>query len=139
MTQALIPGDFTEYTLERERKKEKSKQTIWKIKNLSLEEEEYINQKVILASKIEDTSERLQANSEAVKETLAIGLLGAINFKRKKGSSVWERNEKAESILNDVKPWTDNTLAQINKRDRDELAAEIIDRRVLEEEEEKNL
>jgi len=118
MIQALDPkAPFTHIC-----KGDKKNPTKWKIKRATITEENFICDMALNVSN--DKSPGNVFGNTIV--TLAIGLLGAENFKLHDKDAVWERDNKADDILPGVKPWTEETLMQIPREIRDELAGVII-------------
>lgn len=134
MIQAIIPGEPVEYILRED--KASKEPTVWKLKRLTMAEEAYITG---LAMKARDAEDESEALIEQQKKLLSIGLLSAKPFKNRKGEdAIFERDRKAGAFWKDVLFWTDETLEQIERRHRDELAAAIISGGKLTEEDRKN-
>ncbi len=117
-----------EYILPEEKKEKKP--TVWLFKNLLLKEEEFLKSVAIEASRSEDPI----AYHKALPVFLHVALEGAKNW-----GGDWKRDEKAECVYGDTKPWSEKTLLQISQKHRDQLSAFVINGYTdLSEEEAKN-
>lgn len=122
MIEALIPGEPIEFILPEDRKSEKP--TIWLIKQLSIKEEEYLSSLALRSTKGKNS---IAKSIEYVKTALHIGLLGAKNFLDKDGKDAkWERLDKSQPVIGNIKPWSEETLVQIEKKYREKIALKVV-------------
>ena len=99
-----------EYILHEDRKSKKP--TKWFFRPLELQEEIYLRKIAAKAVNSKDIGDALDVQPVF----LHVALCGAENW-----DGEFKRNEKAEPIVGDIKPWTDRTLANIPRDCRQEL------------------
>jgi len=116
MIEAINPDEPIRYTLP----EDKENPTTWLLKRLSVAEEKKLSISVLSAMDGNTISDQ-EALMDANETTLHIGLLGAENYDGK-----FERDESKPAVFKDIKPWTENTLVQIKRKYRDQLAAAVM-------------
>ncbi len=117
MIPAIDPSKDREYTC----KLDKENPTIWILRNLTLKQERYLAELVMKANQ---GKHRLQKMIEYTDQVLHIVLLGAKNFKRFDGTEAkFVRSDNGQKLIDNIKPWSDESLIQIDKEYRNEIAA----------------
>lgn len=130
MIQAIIPGEPVEYILKCE--KDTKNPTVWKLKSLSMSEQAFVGE---LASSLANAS--LLAMVEAQQKILSIGLISAAPFKNALGKeAVFTRD--GDPFFKGHRLFTEDSLDQIDRKYRDELAVAIITGGELTEDDRKN-
>lgn len=122
---AVNPSAVADYILECDKDLKKEDQTIWKISQLTSEEQAFIKD---LAG----------APGTQIEAACHLGLAGADNFCDANGDMIiWKRDSSKRALVGKKFPWL-NVLSTIPLTQRDELAARIMKGAILEDEERKN-
>lgn len=123
MITAITPGEPVEYVAISDR--DETNKTTWLLRNLSIKEEDFLNDMALKVSRGAKNNEKRVLEAQNICINLA--LIGARNFKRKDGTdATWVRQEDAQPVHGEIKPWTDETLVQIPYEIRAELYGYII-------------
>lgn len=121
MITAIIPDEPVEYRC----KEDKEDPTVWKLRNLTIRQEQYLMKLALNLTQGEKNRE--ERTLENMNVCLNLCLLGADNFKNSKGQdAVWNRDESKPDVYQGIKPWTEDTLQQIPYETREELYIFIV-------------
>jgi len=107
--------DIVTYICKEDRESENP--TVWNFKPLTFKEERFLK-KITLECFNNDSKDLYVDNA---RKYLDVGMIEPSNFGFK-----FERDRKASSVIENVKPWSDATLSSIPADIREELAAFVI-------------
>lgn len=140
---ALEPGKTVDYVCKCDRALPKTQQTVWKVRYPTMREEAYImddSTKFKRSASDKSELEFTMSSVEQAYKALSVCLMGCDNFRDSKGNEVkLKRDEAATCIMGNIKPWREVDIQRIRRKERDEIAAYIINGGEIMESELKNL
>ena len=130
---AITPNSSIEYICKEDLNRPKKEQTVFRIKQLSVSEEAFIEDQLGKVKKGGDFAVSVGTQSLIA---LHIGLIGVDNLQNGDGKPItFQRDQSGHPIFGAVYPWKNKCLSAIPRRVRNEVAQYIINGGELEEDE----